>query len=154
MASLYAIDAAILACVDLETGEIIDAEQLQALQLEREQKIENVALWYKNLLSDAAQYKAEKDAFAERERAARAKADRLKAYLLDALQGDKYQSTRVSISYRNSSCVVVDDVLDLPPRFVKFKEPEPDKLAIKEAIKNGEVVNGARMESSQSIIIK
>ena len=154
MASLYAIDAAILACVDLETGEIIDAEQLQALQLEREQKIENVALWYKNLLSDAAQYKAEKDAFAERERAARAKADRLKAYLLDALQGDKYQSTRVSISYRNSSCVVVDDVLDLPPRFVKFKDPEPDKLAIKEAIKNGEVVNGARMESSQSIIIK
>ena len=154
MASLYEIDAAILACVDLETGEIIDAEQLQALQLEREQKIENVALWYKNLLSDAAQYKAEKDAFAERERAARAKADRLKAYLLDALGGDKYQSTRVSISYRNSSSVVVDDVLNLPPRFVKFKDPEPDKLAIKEAIKNGEVVNGARMESSQSIIIK
>lgn len=154
MSTLYQIDAAILACVDLETGEIIDAEQLQALQLEREQKIENVALWYKNLLSDAAQYKAEKDAFAERERVARAKADRLKAYLLDALQGDKYQSTRVSISYRNSSCVVVDDVLNLPPRFVKFKDPEPDKLAIKEAIKNGEAVNGARMESSQSIIIK
>lgn len=154
MATLYEIDAAILACVDPETGEIVDAEQLQALQLEREQKIENVALWYKNLLSDAAQYKAEKDAFAERERAARAKADRLKAFLQDALQGDKYQSTRVSISYRNSSSVVVDDVLDLPPRFVKFKDPEPDKLAIKEAIKNGEVVNGARMESNQSIIIK
>ena len=154
MASLYEINAAIMGCVDLETGEIIDVEQLQALQLEREQKIENVALWCKNLLSDAAQYKAEKDAFAERERAARAKADSLKRYLLDALQGDKYQSTRVNISYRNSSCVVVDDVLTLPPRFVKFKEPEPDKLAIKEAIKNGEEINGAHIESSQSIIIK
>lgn len=154
MASLYEINAAILDCVDLETGEIIDVEQLQALQLEREQKIENVALWYKNLLSDAAQYKAEKDAFAERERAARAKADSLKRYLLDALQGEKYKSTRVNISYRNSSSVVVDDVLNLPPRFVKFKEPEPDKMAIKEAIKNGEEVNGAHIESSQSIIIK
>lgn len=154
MSTLYEINAAIMGCVDLETGEIIDVEQLQTLQLEREQKIENVALWYKNLLSDAAQYKAEKDAFAERERAARAKADSLKAYLLDALQGDKYKSTRVIISYRASSSVIVDDVLNLPPRFVKFKEPEPDKLAIKEAIKNGEQVNGARIESSQSIIIK
>ena len=47
MASLYEINAAIMGCVDLETGEIIDVEQLQALQLEREQKIENVALWCK-----------------------------------------------------------------------------------------------------------
>ena len=154
MASLYEINAAILACVDLETGEIVDVEQLAALQLEREQKIENVALWYKNLLSDAAQYKAEKDAFAERERAARAKAERLKEYLLDALQGEKYKSTRVNISYRNSSCVVVEDVLNLPPRFVRFKEPEPNKAEIAAAIKNGEEVNGAHIESSQSIIIK
>lgn len=154
MASLYEINAAILACVDLETGEIIDAEQLQALQMEREQKIENVALWYKNLLSDAAQYKAEKDAFAERERAAKAKAEKLKAYLLDALQGDKYQSTRVNISYRSSSRVIVDDVLNLPPRFVRFADPEPNKTEIMAAIKNGEQINGAHIESSQSIIIK
>ena len=154
MATLYEINAAILSCIDLETGEIIDVEQLQDLQMEREQKIENVALWYKNLLSDAAQYKAEKDAFAERERAARAKADRLKAYLLDALQGDKYQSTRVNISYRNSSRVVVDDVLNLPPRFVKFADPEPNKTEIAAAIKNGEEVCGAHIESNVSMIIK
>ena len=154
MATLYEIDAAILACVDLETGEIIDAEQLQALQLEREQKIENVALWYKNLLSDAAQYKAEKDAFAEKERKANAQADRLKAFLLEATQGEKYKSARVNISFRSGQRVVVDDVLNLPPRFVKFKDPEPDKVAIKEAIKNGEEVNGARIEASQSIVIK
>ena len=108
----------------------------------------------KLLLSDAAQYKAEKDAFAERERAAKAKAESLKAYLQNALQGDAYKSTRVNISYRKSSSVVVDDVLNLPPRFVKFKDPEPDKIAIKEAIKNGEEVNGARIENNVSIIIK
>lgn len=154
MATLYEINAAIMGCVDLETGEIIDVTQLRALQLEREQKIENVALWYKNLLSDAEQYKAEKDAFAEKERAAKAKAERLKEYLLDVLQGDKYKSTRVNVSYRNSSCVVVDDVYNLPPRFVKFKEPEPNKTEIAAAIRNGEEVNGAHIESRQSIIIK
>lgn len=154
MATLYEINAAILSCVDLETGEVVDVEQLHALQMEREQKIESVALWYKNLLSDAAAYKAEKDAFAEKERKAKEKAERLKLWLVDALQGEKYSSARVSVTFRNSSSVVVDDVLNLPPRFVRFKDPEADKVAIKEAIKNGEEVCGARIESKQSIIIK
>lgn len=59
MANLYDINSEILSCIDAETGEIIDVERLQALQMEREQKVENVALWYKNLLSDAAQYAEE-----------------------------------------------------------------------------------------------
>lgn len=154
MASLYEIDAAILACIDYETGEVIDIGQLAALQMEREQKIESIALWYKNLLSDAAAYKAEKDAFAEKERRAADKAERLKQFLLDALQGEKYKSTRVSISYRKSDSVVVEDVLNLPTQYVKFSDPEPRKLEIKQAIKNGEEVRGARLESKQSIIIK
>ena len=38
MATLYDIDQAILACIDLETGELIDPERLEALQMERSQK--------------------------------------------------------------------------------------------------------------------
>ena len=38
---LYEIDAAILGCIDQETGEVIDPEQLDALQIERETKLEN-----------------------------------------------------------------------------------------------------------------
>lgn len=154
MASLYAIDAAILDCVDLETGEIIDVEQLQALQLERQEKIENVALWYKNLLSDADQYAAEEASFKKKKLRAQAQAESLKRYLLDALGGEKYKSARVSISYRNTPRVVVDDVLNLPPRFVRFADPEPNKTEIAAAIKAGEEVSGARLESNQSIIIK
>ena len=45
MRALYDIDAAILDCVDQETGEILDPEKLDALQMEREQKLEGVALW-------------------------------------------------------------------------------------------------------------
>ena len=154
MASLYEINAAMLECVDLETGEIIDVEKLQELQMEREQKIENVALWIKNLLSDAAQYKAEKDAFAEKERAAKARAEKLKEYLHDALAGEKFKTTRVNVTFRNSSRVIVDDVLNLHPRFVRFADPEPNKTEIMAAIKAGEEVAGAHIESSQSIIIK
>ncbi len=45
MATLYEIDAAIMDCVDAETGEIIDEEQLTTLLMERSAKLEGVALW-------------------------------------------------------------------------------------------------------------
>ena len=35
---LYEIDEAIMACVDAETGEIVDAEKLEALLIEKEEK--------------------------------------------------------------------------------------------------------------------
>ena len=44
MRSLYEIDQEILDCVDAESGEILDVEKLDALQMERERKLEGVAL--------------------------------------------------------------------------------------------------------------
>ena len=42
--NLYEIEKEIMSCVDMETGEIIDCEKLDALTMERYQKIENIAL--------------------------------------------------------------------------------------------------------------
>lgn len=154
MANLYDINSEILSCIDAETGEIIDVERLQALQMEREKKVENVALWYKNLLSDAAQYAEEESRFKAKKQRAQAQAERLKEYIFGSLAGEKYKSPRVSISYRTTPRVIVDDVLDLPPQFVKFAAPEPKKQDIMAAIKNGEEVRGAHVESNTSIIIK
>ena len=44
MATLYEINQGIIDCVDMETGEIIDAEKLAELQINRKDKIENIAL--------------------------------------------------------------------------------------------------------------
>lgn len=60
---LYEIDEEILACVDSESGEILDVERFAALQMERDTKIENVALWIKNLKSDLVALEAERKAF-------------------------------------------------------------------------------------------
>lgn len=60
--NLYEIDARIMeafeAAVDEETGEIVNEEAyaaLDALQEARDEKIENVLLWIKDLKSDAEQ---------------------------------------------------------------------------------------------------
>ncbi|MBR7084867.1 MAG: siphovirus Gp157 family protein, partial [Oscillospiraceae bacterium] len=61
MATLYEIESAIYDCVDSETGEVIDEEKLNTLMMERSAKLEGVALWIKNLESDAAAIRAERD---------------------------------------------------------------------------------------------
>lgn len=145
MASLYEIDQRILALVDEETGEITNFEQLDKLQIEREAKIENIALWIKNLKSDEESYKAEKQAFEDRQRQAKQRRESLERYLSDVLNGEKFKTARVECSFRKSQKIEVENIELLPEEFLNYKNPEADKTAIKEAIKEGKEVAGARI---------
>ena len=151
---LYEIDEAILSCIDTETGEILDAEKLNALQIEREEKLENVALWIKNLTSDAEALKAEKQAFAERQKAAESKAESLKKWLTEALAGEKFKTTKVAVSFRKTKSVQVADIWQLDESYVKYAEPTADKAAIKKAIEAGQEVAGATLVENVSCSIK
>ena len=151
---LYEIDQAIMNCLDNETGEIIDAELLDSLQMERTEKIENVACWIKELKAEAEALKAEKMAFAERQRVAENKAESLKNWLAYVLKGEKFKTTRASVSFRTTDKVEITDIMELDENFLRYKEPEADKTAIKEAIKAGQEVAGATLVSNTSVIIK
>lgn len=152
--NLYEINEDIMACVDIETGEIIDVEQLEALQMERDAKIENIGLWIKNLLSDAEQLKAESDKLLERKRAAENKANSLKRYLQCFLDGEKFKSSKLVIFYRKSESVDAPDWTKIPQHYLKYKDPEPDKTAIKKALKEGAVITGCSLVEKQNIQIK
>lgn len=146
MANLYEINQAILACVDSETGEIIDPELLNNLLMEREAKIEGVVCWIKNLESDALAYKAEKEAFSKRENAAKTKAKSLRAWLTQVLEGQKFSTAKCSVSFRKSTSVEIEDGTELLPEYQTIKtSTEPNKTAIKEALKNGLLVPGCRI---------
>ena len=151
--NIYEIDAAMLECIDPETGEV-DAEQLEALNLLREQKIENAALWLKNLKSDVADLKAEKKAFEDRIRSKQSKIDGLTAYLIAALNGQKFETPRCAISYRKSESVNITDLSKIPTDYLRFAPAEPDKTAIKAAIKAGESVDGAELIERKTVMIK
>lgn len=154
MASLYDIKEEILACIDAETGEIIDPEKLTDLAMQRDEKIENVALWIKNLESDAVAYRAEKEAFAEREKAAKQKAEGLKIWLANALECTKFTTSKVAVSFRKSESVECEEG-QIPTEFMRKKvEYLPDKSKIKSALKAGESVAGCRLLTKQNIQIK
>ena len=87
--NLFEIENEIMNCWDQETGEILDSDRLDQLEMERDTKIENIALYIKNLTADAEALKAEKQSFAERQKAAENKAELLKKYLATYLAGQK-----------------------------------------------------------------
>lgn len=161
---LFDIDERLAACVkldesrvvDTESGEIIDLEAIAALEMERDKKIENLGCWYKNLLADAEALKAQKNAFAEREKAAKAKAESLKGFLGRYLNGKKFETAKVAMSFRKSEAVEFDAkcIGDVPEEFLKFKDPELDKVAVKKAIKAGETVPGCELVAHQNLQIK
>lgn len=152
--NLYEINEALYSCVDEETGEIIDAEKLEALSLAFDEKVENIALWIKNLLADAEAIKSEKLKLAERQRIAENKAESLKQYLSRFLDGQKFKTPRVQISYRKSKQVRVSDVGSLPAEYLKYAEPTADKTAVKKALEAGTQIEGAEIVEVQNLQIK
>lgn len=159
MATLYEIEQEILSCVDEETGEVIDFEKLEELALERDKKIESIALWVKNLEADSKVYKEEEDSFKQKRKAAENRANSLKAYLTSYLAGTTYKSNRVNISFRSSMATEVYDLdalmrYDDCDSFLKYKDPEPDKTAIKKAIDEGIELPGCRIVKKGNIQIK
>ena len=163
MRPLYEIDQAILDCVDLETGEILDGEKLTALQMERDEKLEGVALWVKDLKAEAAAVKEEADKLNARKKALDSKIESIKAWLLQALDGGKLKTARCNVYQTHSQKVVIDDekalvdMFMLSPfgeKFLRFKEPEIDKVALKDSMKQGYEYEFAHLEETESVVIK
>ena len=163
MRALYEIDQAILDCVDPETAEIIDPEKLTALQMERERKLEGVALWVKDLSAEAAAVKEEADKLTARKKALDNKITSLKTWLLWALGGDKLKTPRCNVYQTHSQKVVIDDekaLIDMfmsspsGEKFLRMKDPEIDKNALKDSMKQGYEYEFAHLEETESVVIK
>ena len=152
--NLFEIEREIMSCVDMETGEIIDTEKLDQLAMERDTKIENIACWIKNLSAEAAALKEQKQTFADRQKAAENKMESLKKYLATYLNGQKFATDKVAVSFRKTSSVNVTDMSLVPEEYLKYADPTVDKTAVKNAIKAGIVVPGAEIAEGQSISIK
>lgn len=159
--NIYEIDRAITECIDNETGEVIDIEKLVELQMAREEKIEGVALWVKNLTASAQNIREEEKVLAARRKALENKAESLKKYLCDALGGDKFETAKCALSFRSSASVSVDDEDALTDWLTKNYRDDclnysvsVNKKAVGDILKNGVKVPGAHIEFKNNLQIK
>ena len=158
--TLYEIDKELMsafdAAVDAETGEIINDDAYAdfcQLDMDRNEKIENIGLWIKDLKADAEALKVEEHNLADRRREKENKVECLSRYLTYALDGQKFETAKLKVGYRKSQQVEVDmDIL--PDEYFRFRDPEPDKTKIKAALKAGTEIPGAELVEKQNMIIK
>ena len=161
---LYEIDAAIQevldAMVDPETGEVSDdaLALLEDLSVQRQDKIEGIALYYKNLSADAAAIKSEEEALRKRRQSAESHAARLKSYLSDFMPGEVLETAKVKIGWRKSTAVMVANesefIKSAPQEYLSIKDPTVNKTAIKEALVAGKEVPGAEIVTNMNIQVK
>ena len=152
--NLYEIDSAILGCVDVETGEIFDVDKFEELSMTMDAKVENICLWIKNLKAEAEALKAEKDAFAQRQKVAENKMESLKRYIAGYLEGTPFESTKVKVSFRKSESLEISEDANIPEEYLKFKAPDVDKVELKKAVKAGLQLEGVAIVENQNIQIR
>lgn len=148
--------------VDEETGEIINAENLEQLEIEFKEKAENIGLFIKNLDCEINAIKDEEKALSERRKSKEKKAENLKKYLskwMLSSGNENIETSRILLKHRTSSVVEVDDnfvswAKENNDTLLNYKEPTADKTAIKQAIKDGLEINHAFIIEKQNLQIK
>lgn len=151
---LYDINQEILDCIDMETGEIIAPEKLEALQMDKHEKLRNIAFVALNAAADAKAYEEQEKKFAARKKAAKATVEWAKATLARELGGEKMKEAEFTISYRKSEVVEIADLNVVPDEFLTPQPPKVDKVGLKKAVKGGAVIDGVTIVEKQNIQIK
>lgn len=160
--TIYEIDEAILSCLDLETGEVIDAERLDALNIQREKKAEGVACYRKNLMALIGSIKEEENALKKRREVYQRKVDSLDNYLSTHFSGEKIETARAVINWRKSTGVEITDELEAVDylmhiaheEVLKYAAPTIDKKAVKALLEAGEKIPGIVLADRMNLQIK
>lgn len=165
---IYEIDSAIeqlMSEVDEETGEVkFDPDKLDELLKERDKAVDGLICYYKNKMATAKAIKDEEDALAKRRKRETNAAERAQQYIEYVLRGEKFHSARNDVSYKPSQQVQLEDgddwkkwvswAMKNAPDYLKYKDPDPDKVALAKALKSGMNIEGVKLVSKQNIQIK
>jgi hypothetical protein len=132
--------------------------QLTINQDQLEQKARGYGFVVKQMESDVSIIDAEIERLKGLKKSREKTIERLETTVSNAMQLyqiNKLETPTLKISFRKSESVEIDNEAEIPAQFLKEKTTYIiDKTAIKEAIKKGEVVIGARLQVNQNIQIK
>lgn len=151
----YEIDEALASCFDSETGEILDEDKFNELTAAKDEKIQGVGLMIKSRDMLIANIDEEMKRLRDRKETLKNMNEGTKEFLKTILNGQKFETEKVRISFRKSKAVEIEDELQIPDGFIKETvKRAPDKTAIKEALQKGETVPGCVLRENNNLSIK
>ena len=148
--------------IDEETGEVLNCEEFEALQLGRREKILATGLKIKDLESDNKAIDDEIKRLQAWKETGKNEIAWLKDYLSRMLEdGEKVSEPNLKIGWRSSEALGITDEPALiewlklnRPEGLTFKEPTVNKTAVKGLIKQGVKIPMAKIEQRNNIQIK
>lgn len=154
---LYALDDRIRDFIDRhideETGEVSDEMEkgLAALEVEREELIEGVALMIREKLAEADAVRAEGQRLTSRASKIESNADAMKERLGRFVgEGNKIKTARISIYWSKSSGVWIEREKDLPLWALKTSV-SPDKVKLREVLQTGSEEERSEIDGNVSL---
>jgi len=147
----------ILADDDVDLSDPQTIARLTAIKMEQKEKISNIARLYKSLEAEADAIEGEAKKQIHRAKSKRNKAEWLRRYLsANYIFETPFEDQYCKVSFRKSESVdVFKGVDEIPEIYVRTKTTkEPDKTAIKNAIKAGEKIDFAVIIEKKNIQIK
>lgn len=118
-------------------------------------------MFIKNLEASADAIKQAEKSMSDRRKSIENKAESIRKYLKDNMQRcgiTKIESPYFALTIKkNPSSVVIDDAGAIPSELYVYPDapaPYPDKKAISDQIKAGNIVNGAHLEQAERLEIK
>lgn len=165
MSNIYELTESIQLLWDLmDEGEIDDDTLIDAMMNSQEDltiKLEGYCKFIRNLESDIEGLKKEESRLADRRRTMENTIKRAKKAMQHAMETaglKKVKGQIFTISVQaNPESVVLDEpyIENIPPEYLKVKDPEIDKAKLKEDLKNGVNLNGiAHLEQNYGLRIR
>lgn len=165
MSNLYQITQDYLQIMSMMEDPELDpktlADTMEGIEGELEDKADNYARVMKNMEADLNGIKAEIDRLSTRKKTIENNIKRMKEALqfsMETTGKTKFKTELFSFGIRkNAPAVIMDEpyIENVPERFLKYSDPTINRTAIKEAIQNGEDLEGlAHLEQSSSLSIR
>ena len=141
-------------------------DTLDAIEGEFDIKAENIACFIKQIEGDLELIKKQKAAFERRRKVKENQLERMKDYLLECMnksKRSKIDMPKAKITVKNNAeSAKFDSEKDFIKMcmskglddYLRYKDPESNKMAVKSALKSGQIIPGARLGRTQSLVIK
>ena len=164
--TLYELTSDYLNLLELAEDPDIDEQAfldtLEGIEGALEDKADNYAKIMRMLEADTKGIKAEEDRLSARRKTIENNIKRMKQslqYAMEATGKTKFKTQLFSFNVQNNPASVVMDepyISNIPERFLKYKDPEIDRKAIKDAIKAGDedAMAIAHMEQTKGLRIR
>ena len=157
MATLYDLTGQFLEIYNMEIDDETKLDTLEAIDwtADYENKVEGYVKVIKSLEADIEARKNEKKRLDGLNKSDQSKIDNLKAALATSMAEtgqERVDTTLFKVGFRKSKAVIVDET-KLSKKYMKAKW-SPDKETIKELLKGGATIRGARIEERSNLSIR